>query len=79
MCSSDLAEKKALTTGADIIICTPGRFISHLNMGYFDTSGVKHFILDEADRMLDMGFNEDITRIAEKLPEIGRASCRERV
>ncbi len=62
------AEKKALTTGADIVICTPGRFISHLNMGYFDTSGVKHFILDEADRMLDMGFNEDITRIAKKLP-----------
>ena len=63
------AEKKALTTGADIVICTPGRFISHLNMGYFDTSGVKHFILDEADRMLDMGFNEDITRIANKLPK----------
>ncbi|NQY11885.1 MAG: DEAD/DEAH box helicase, partial [Flavobacteriales bacterium] len=63
------AEKKALTTGADIVICTPGRFISHLNMGYFDTSGVKHFILDEADRMLDMGFNEDITKIANKLPK----------
>jgi superfamily II DNA/RNA helicase len=63
------SEKKALTTGADIVICTPGRFISHLNMGYFDTSGVKHFILDEADRMLDMGFNEDITKIANKLPK----------
>jgi superfamily II DNA/RNA helicase len=63
------SEKKALTTGADIVICTPGRFISHLNMGYFDTSGVKHFILDEADRMLDMGFNDDIMRIAEKLPK----------
>ncbi len=63
------AEKKALTTGADIVICTPGRFISHLNLGYFDTSGVKHFILDEADRMLDMGFNEDITKIASKLPK----------
>ncbi len=62
------AEKKALTTGADIVICTPGRIISHLNMGYFDTSGIKHFILDEADRMLDMGFNEDITGIAKKLP-----------
>jgi len=64
------SEKKALTTGADIVICTPGRFISHLNMGYFDTSGVKHFILDEADRMLDMGFNEDIAKIAEKLPKV---------
>ncbi|PJA07350.1 MAG: ATP-dependent RNA helicase [Flavobacteriales bacterium CG_4_10_14_0_2_um_filter_32_8] len=63
------SEKKALTTGADIVICTPGRFISHLSMGYFDTSGVKHFILDEADRMLDMGFNEDISRIAEQLPK----------
>lgn len=63
------AEKKALITGADIVICTPGRFISHLNLGYFDTSGVKHFILDEADRMLDMGFNEDITKIANKLPK----------
>ena len=63
------AEKKALTTGADIVICTPGRFMSHLNMGYFDTAGVKHFILDEADRMLDMGFNEDIMRIAKKLPD----------
>lgn len=63
------SEKKALITGADIVICTPGRFISHLNMGYFDTSGVKHFILDEADRMLDMGFNEDITKIANKLPK----------
>jgi len=63
------AEKKALTTGADIVICTPGRFMSHLNMGYFDTSGVKHFILDEGDRMLDMGFNEDITKIANKLPK----------
>ena len=62
------AEKKALITGADIVICTPGRIISHLNMGYFDTSGIKHFILDEADRMLDMGFNEDITGIAKKLP-----------
>jgi ATP-dependent RNA helicase RhlE len=63
------SEKKALLTGADIIVCTPGRFISHLNMGYFDTSGIKHFILDEADRMLDMGFNEDIMMIAEKLPK----------
>lgn len=63
------SEKKALLTGADIIVCTPGRFMSHLNMGYFDTSGVKHFILDEADRMLDMGFNEDIMKIAEQLPK----------
>lgn len=63
------SEKKALSTGADIIVCTPGRFISHLNMGYFDTSGVQHFVLDEADRMLDMGFYDDIMQIAKKLPE----------
>ncbi|MCB0402842.1 MAG: DEAD/DEAH box helicase [Flavobacteriales bacterium] len=63
------SEKKALTTGADIVICTPGRFISHLNMGYFDSSGVTHFILDEADRMLDMGFFEDIMKIAEYMPK----------
>lgn len=62
-------ERKALTTGADIIVCTPGRFISHLNMGYFDASGVSHFVLDEADRMLDMGFNEDIVKIADYLPK----------
>src|SRR5690606_17041192 len=65
-CVTFETEKKALKTGADIVICTPGRIISHLNMGYFDTSGITHFILDEADRMLDMGFNEDITNIAKK-------------
>ncbi|MEM7163429.1 MAG: DEAD/DEAH box helicase [Bacteroidota bacterium] len=62
-------EKKALTTGTDIIIGTPGRLISHLNLGYVDTSGIKHFILDEADKMLEMGFIDDIMRIAKHLPE----------
>tara|TARA_B100000683_G_scaffold118576_2_gene116591 strand:- start:408 stop:1661 length:1254 start_codon:yes stop_codon:yes gene_type:complete len=61
-------QKKALINGADIIICTPGRLISHLNFNYFDTSGIKHLILDEADRMLDMGFYDDIIKIAKKLP-----------
>ncbi len=62
-------EKKALTTGTEIIIGTPGRLISHLNLGYVDTSEIKHFILDEADKMLEMGFIDDIMRIAKFLPE----------
>lgn len=62
-------EKKALLKGADIIIATPGKFIQHLNLGYVDLSHLEHFILDEADRMLDMGFFEDIMRIASKLPK----------
>ncbi len=62
-------QKKALTKGADIIICTPGRLLAHLDFNYFDTSGVNYFILDEADRMLDMGFYDDIMSIAKQLPE----------
>lgn len=59
-------EKKALKDGADIIIATPGRFLSHLTLGYVDLSELQCLILDEADRMLDMGFLGDIMRIAEK-------------
>jgi len=62
-------QKQALKKGADIIICTPGRLLAHLDFNYFDTSGVEHFILDEADRMLDMGFYDDIMKIAKSLPE----------
>jgi len=62
-------QKQALKKGADIIICTPGRLLAHLDFNYFDTSGVEHFILDEADRMLDMGFYDDIMTIAKKLPK----------
>ena len=62
-------QKKALTKGADIIIATPGRLISHLNLGYVKVSSVKQLILDEADRMLDMGFMEDIMQIISHLPE----------
>ena len=58
-------EKKALKEGADIIIATPGRLLSHLNLGYVDLSELMALILDEADRMLDMGFLGDILRIAE--------------
>ena len=62
-------QKQALKKGADIIICTPGRLMAHLDFDYFDTSGVKHFILDEADRMLDMGFYDDIMKISKELPQ----------
>ena len=61
-------QKTALINGADIIIATPGRLITHLNLDYFKLSDIEHFILDEADRMLDMGFVDDITAIAAKLP-----------
>lgn len=64
-------EIKSLKLGADIIIATPGRFISHISLGNVDLSKVSFFVLDEADRMLDMGFSEDILSIAKKLP----ASC----
>lgn len=62
-------EKKGLTLGADIVIATPGRLISHLSLGYVDLSKVSFFILDEADRMLDMGFAEDIMQIVKYLPK----------
>lgn len=61
-------EIKSLKLGADVIIATPGRLISHLSLGNIDTSGVSFFILDEADRMLDMGFYDDIMTIAKQLP-----------
>ena len=62
-------EKEALQNGMDIIVATPGKLISHLKLGYVDFSQVKHLILDEADRMLDMGFHDDIQRIVKSLPE----------
>ena len=62
-------EKKGLALGADIIIATPGRLISHLNLGNVDLSHVSFFILDEADRMLDMGFYDDIMQIVNRLPK----------
>lgn len=61
-------QKKALTQGADIIIATPGRLIAHLQLGYVSFSQIKHLVLDEADRMLDMGFLSDILKIMSFLP-----------
>ncbi|HOY08334.1 MAG TPA: DEAD/DEAH box helicase, partial [Saprospiraceae bacterium] len=56
-------EKLALTNGADIIIATPGRLIAHMNMGYVNFSKLRFLVLDEADRMLDMGFQPDLLKI----------------
>ena len=62
-------QKRGLTLGADVVIATPGRLISHLALGYVDLSRVSYFILDEADRMLDMGFSDDIMQIVKYLPK----------
>lgn len=62
-------EMKGLKLGADVIIATPGRLLSHIRMGNVDLSRVSFFVLDEADRMLDMGFSEDILNIAKGLPQ----------
>lgn len=62
-------EKRSLERGADVIIATPGRLISHASLGNVDFSKVSFFILDEADRMLDMGFSDDIMQIEKLLPK----------
>ena len=62
-------ELRGMSKGADIIVATPGRLISHINLGNIDLSKVSFFILDEADRMLDMGFCNDIMTIAKQLPK----------
>jgi superfamily II DNA/RNA helicase len=64
-----VAEKKALQMGADIIVCTPGRMIAHINMNYVSFKGLQFLVLDEADRMLDMGFQDDINLIINQLPQ----------
>lgn len=62
-------QANGLKQGVDIVIATPGRLLSHINIMNIDFSGVKYFILDEADRMLDMGFYDDIMKIVRELPE----------
>jgi len=62
-------QKRGLTNGADVVVATPGRLLSHINLYNIDFSGVKYFILDEADRMLDMGFFDDIMKIEKLLPK----------
>jgi superfamily II DNA/RNA helicase len=61
-------ELRGLRLGADVIIATPGRLLSHLKVGNLDLSRCSFFVLDEADRMLDMGFSDDIMKIVAQLP-----------
>lgn len=63
-----VTEKQALKLGADIVVCTPGRMIAHLNMGYVSLKQLQFLVLDEADRMLDMGFHADIMKIISFMP-----------
>lgn len=62
-------QKKGMQQGTDIVIATPGRLLSYIKLGLIDLSKVEYFTLDEADRMLDMGFNDDIMQIIKELPE----------
>lgn len=63
------SQRNALMQGADMVVATPGRLKSHLNFDYVDFSEIKYIILDEADRMLDMGFFDDIMSIFEHVPQ----------
>lgn len=63
-------QKKAIKEGIDIVIATPGRLISHLASGDLRLEKLEHLVLDEADRMLDMGFHDDIIRIISYLPKL---------
>ncbi len=63
-----VTQQRAFESGVDIIVATPGKLLSHLNMGYLDCSGIKFLVLDEADRMLDMGFYDDIMKIISFMP-----------
>jgi superfamily II DNA/RNA helicase len=62
-------ERQAMRSGVDIVICTPGRMKAHLEMKYMDLTGLEYLVLDEADRMLDMGFSDDIRKIISYLPQ----------
>ncbi len=62
-------QRKGLSLGADVVIATPGRLLSHLSLGYVDLSHVAYFVLDEADRMLDMGFYDDIMQVVKQMPK----------
>ena len=62
-------QKRALTSGADIIVATPGRLIAHMQLGYVKFDDLKYLVLDEADKMMDMGFADDILNIVRQLPQ----------
>ena len=63
------SEKKALRSGKGIVVATPGRLLAHIKLGYVNFSNVQHLILDEADRMLDIGFYDDLVKIISHLPQ----------
>jgi len=63
------SQKNALVQGTNIVIATPGRLMAHMNFGYVNFDKLTHLILDEADRMLDMGFYDDIIKIIKSVPE----------
>jgi ATP-dependent RNA helicase RhlE len=65
---SFVQEKQALSRGVDVVVCTPGKMIAHINMGYVKLKELRYLVLDEADRMLDMGFYDDIMKIISMLP-----------
>ncbi len=65
-------QKTALTSGVNVVVATPGRLIAHMEMGYVDYSALKCLVLDEADRMLDMGFQNDIMKIINAMPKENR-------
>ncbi|MDY6250652.1 MAG: DEAD/DEAH box helicase [Bacteroidaceae bacterium] len=65
-------ERRSLRAGADIVVATPGRLLTHLDIGTLNLSQTTHLVLDEADRMLDMGFADDIMRIVQRTPQKGR-------
>ena len=62
-------QRRGMALGAEIVIATPGRLLALMNLQQADLSGVTYFVLDEADRMLDMGFQEDIMQINSALPK----------
>ncbi|TAE29812.1 MAG: DEAD/DEAH box helicase [Cytophagales bacterium] len=62
-------QRQALTTGADIIIATPGRLMAHMQLGYVKFDKLNYLVLDEADKMLDMGFSDDILKIVREIPK----------
>jgi len=74
-------QTRALRHGADIVVATPGRLLDHMERGHVDFSRLEVLVLDEADRMLDMGFAPDVRRILAALPEqrqtmLFSATCR---
>ncbi len=73
--TSWIQQQQALTRGTDIIIATPGRLLAQMQMGKMDFSQLQHLVLDEADRMLDMGFYDDILRIVQALPRERQTLC----